>query len=196
MQFGNLVLIEKTFTRENTNPRGQDYDGIKFRRGISKKEGKEGDIEETFTISDKLFNSLQLSTYALSQANLPDNKGVLLMVVEDQDKVKPIAKIMRQQKQRADGTTPVKGRIFSNEFVSQGLIDAGILDPKKIGNQFFALENLTEKFEDRPEHVKGIFQVVVDDTVDASEEEEGQESEQDQAKEEAVPEQQPTQSNF
>jgi len=176
MQFGNLVLIEKTFTRENTNPRGQDYDGIKFRRGISKKEGKEGEIEETFTISDKLFNSLQLSTYALSQANLPDNKGVLLMVVEDQDKVKPIAKIMRQQKQRADGTTPVKGRIFSNEFVSQGLIDAEILDPKKIGNQFFALENLTEKFEDRPEHVKGIFQVVVDETVDTSEEAEGQEN--------------------
>jgi hypothetical protein len=195
MQFGNLVLIEKTFTRENTNPRGQDYDGIKFRRGISKKEGKEGDIEETFTISDKLFNSLQLSTYALSQANIPENGGVLLMVVEDQDKVKPIAKIMRQQKQRADGTTPVKGRIFSNEFVSQGLIDAGILDPKKIGNQFFALENLTEKFEDRPEHVKGIFQVVIDETVDTSGEDEGQEgSEAEQ--EQAATEQQPAQSNF
>ena len=193
MQFGNLVLIEKTFTRENTNPRGQDYDGIKFRRGISKKEGKEGEIEETFTISDKLFDSLQLKTYALSQANLPDNAGVLLMVVEDQDKVKPIAKIMRQQKQRADGTTPVKGRIFSNEFVSQGLIDAGVLDPKKIGNQFLALENLTEKFDDRPDHVKGIFKVVFDDTVDTSGEDEGAEGQQAQ---EAESEQQPAQSNF
>lgn len=194
MQFGNLVLIEKTFTRESTNPRGQDYNGIKFRRNISKKEGKEGEIEETFTISDKLFDSLQLSTYALSQANMPENKGVLLMVVEDQDKVRPIAKIMRQQKQRADGTTPVKGRIFSNEFVSQGLVDCGILDPKKIGNQFLDLENLTEKFEDRPDHVKGIFKIVFDDTVDTTEEDDSTEGAENAT--EQVAEQQPAQSNF
>ena len=122
MQFGNLVLVEKTFTREVNNPRGQDYEGIKFRRFTSNKKSKEGQIEETFTISDKLFDSLQLSTYALSQANLPDKSGVLLLVVEDQDKVKPVAKFLRQQV-KGDGSKPVKGKIFSNEFITEGLVE-------------------------------------------------------------------------
>jgi hypothetical protein len=180
MDFGKLELVEKTFTREVNNPRGQDYSGIKFRRFVSNKKGKEGQLEETFTISDKLFDDLQLSQYALAQANDHEGKRVLLMVVEDQDEVKPVAKFLRQQVKK-DGSKPAKGKMFSNEFVTEGLINYNVLDEKTQDNQYLALEDVGSEFSDMPSVVKGIFKIVKDESVDASTDQEEEATQQEAA---------------
>lgn len=165
MEFGKLELVEKTFVREVNNPRGQDYEGVKFRRFTSNKKGKEGQIEEEFTISDKLFDSLNLGSLALAQANTPQD--VLLLVVDDQEEVKPVAKFMRQSKKK-DGTLQAKGKKFSNSFLVDGLVERGILDEKTQDNQYLALVDVTGEFPDKPSVVHNVYKIVKDDSVDAS----------------------------
>lgn len=168
MEFGKLKVIEKTFNRVVTNPRGQDYEGIKFRRWISEKKVNAGDLEETLTFSDALFNSLDLKNYALAQVDL--EPGVGLLVLDDQVDVEPIAKFMRQSKKQ-DGTVQKKGKTFYNEFLVEALKANGLISPYVEGdestleNQYLALENVTASFSDIPAQVKGVYKIVADDSV-------------------------------
>lgn len=170
MDFKKLKVIDKTFNRVVTNPRGQDYEGIKFRRWVSEKQINAGTLEETLTFSDALFTSLGLDKYALVQVDL--EPGVGIMVVEDQTEVEPIAKFMRQSKKK-DGTVQKKGKTFYNEYLVEALKNAGVIngyvegDESTLENQYLALENVTSSIGDVPEQVKGIYKIVVDDSVDA-----------------------------
>jgi hypothetical protein len=165
LEFGNLEIVEKTFTREGSGPRGQAYDGIKFRRYTTNKKGAEGSIIESFVISNELWNKLNLDTYALTQAKA-DGK-VLLIVLEDQDEVKPHAKFMRRSYKGTNREPLGKGKTFNNDFLTDDLISIGVLDKETHENQYLALEDVTEVYgAGRPAHVKGIYSVVQDTTVD------------------------------
>jgi hypothetical protein len=141
LDFGNISVVEKTFTRTGGVSRKQAYNGIKFRRTASKKGGVEG-IDTFFVVSNHLFEKLGLATNALTQIALPDG-SVGLIVVEDQDKLEPVAKFMRQSK-KTDGTFQKKGKTINNDILRDALIAAGT-------------------------HVKGVYKIVVDATVNAAE---------------------------
>jgi len=164
IQFGNLNVVEKTFSRKDVAPRGQAYEGIKFRRYDSKKAGEES-VQEVFVIADKAFEKLNLETLALAQANF-DGK-VFLLVVEDQDEVEPIAKFMRRSKKR-DGTLQKKGKMFNNTFLKDALIEAGILDGTTRENQYLSLSNVTAEVAGLPSHVSAVYQIEKDATVNAA----------------------------
>lgn len=169
MEFGKLEIVDKTFSRVVNNPRGQNYNGIKFRRWVSDKEGKKGEIEEQFTISEKLFEALKLEDYALTQANT--EQDVLILVVEDQDEVKPVAKFMRRSKKK-DGTPQAKGRFISNTFLTEALVTRKVLDGETMENQYLDLVDVSGNFPDKPTQVKGIYRVVLDTTPIEEEKEE------------------------
>lgn len=78
----------------------------------------------------------------------------MLLVLEDQDEVKPHAKFLRRSFSKADGTPQKKGRMFSNEFLAADLVAAGILKGEELGNQFLALEDITSQVAGLPTHVK------------------------------------------
>ena len=179
LEFGKLEIVEKTFVRENSSPRGQAYNGIKYRRFESTKGKKEAEeagepftpfIDENFTISNNLWDKLKLDTYALTQANTDD--AVLLLVVEDQDEKAPVAKFLRQSTKK-DGTVQKKGKFFSNVFLSEALVAKGVLKADGLENQYLTIgANLKDSFAGVPDHVQGIYQIVVDTTVNAEEDKE------------------------
>lgn len=170
LEFGKLEVVEKTFTRKDVSPRGQSYVGIKFRRYDSKNAVTPG-LKELFVISDKAFESLNLKNYALAEAKYGND--VYLLVVEDQDKVKPEAKFMRQSNKK-DGTVLEKGTIFNNVFMKDDLIAVGVLDATTHENQYLALEETPTA--DLPSVVKAVYKIVKDTSVDASaDQEDGQE---------------------
>jgi hypothetical protein len=163
LQFGNLEVVKKTFTREEVEPRGQAYNGIKFRRYESESKANPG-LKEQFIVSNKAFEELGLKQYALTQANFDGQ--VYLLVVEDQDEVEPAARILRQSIKK-DGTPMKKGKMFSNEFITSGLVENGTLDGTTHENQYLALEK-QEIGEDFPKVVKAAYRLIKDETVDAS----------------------------
>lgn len=174
LQFGDLEVVEKTFTREGGTVRTQAYNGIKFRRYESEKgkkaAEKEGSaftpfIEEQFVISNKAWETLGLENNALTQVK--NGNQVMLLVLEDQDEVKPHAKFLRRSFSKADGTPQKKGRMFSNEFLSADLVAAGILKGEELGNQFLALEDITSQVAGLPAHVKAVYNITVDESVSA-----------------------------
>lgn len=162
LEFGKLEVIKQTFTRKETAPRGQAFDWLKFRRYESESKANPG-TKELFVLSNKAFEILGLETYALTQANFGGN--VYLMVVEDQDETEPAAKILRRSKKK-DGTPLDKGTMFSNDFVKEALEGAGILDATTHDNQYLAL--VKQEVSDLPEVVKAVYQIIKDETVDAS----------------------------
>jgi len=181
MEFGNLNIITQQFTRKVTNPKGQDYEGIKFRRWNAKKAikdeetGKEtGDFEttikETFTFSDKLFESLNLNTYACVHA--VTSNGVFLLIVDDQDEVKPEAKFMRRSTKKT-GEEQGKTGGFSHMFLVEDLTKANILKAGVNGNQYIKLEDAGSEFTGIPSVVHGIYKLDVDTSVEDDEEGEG-----------------------
>lgn len=186
IKFGELEVVEKTFTREGGAVRVQAFNGIKFRRFESKKGKKaaeeEGKVfvpfkEEQFVISNKAWEQLQLENYALTQVK--NGNQVMLLVLEDQDTIKPHAKFARRSFSKADGTPAKKGKFFNNEFLTADLVAAGILKGEELGNQYIAIEDVTSQVEGLPEHVKAVWNLTVDTTVDASADtEEGQEQEE------------------
>lgn len=165
MEFGKLNVVEKTFTREKGVARGQNYSGIKFRRSDSNKKNEEGVVEhsisEQFIISDKLWKELNLDTYALAQA-----EGGILLVLEDKDDVKPAPKFVRQSVKR-DGTKQAKGKMFTNDYLLADLIASGIVKAEEKGNQYLTLTPI--EVSGAPEHVKGVYQIAVDSTVEKDE---------------------------
>ena len=172
IEFGELKVVERTFTREGGATREQEYNGIKFRRYTSKKGAKAAkeagetfapEVEEVFFISNQGWEQLELDRYALTQ--VLNGKQVLLLVLEDQDAMKPEAKFCRQYYNKEDGSPQKKGKIFSNEFLSKDLISAGVLDADKHGNQFIALVDVTKDINGAPSHVKKVFNLVVDSSV-------------------------------
>jgi|NOAtaT_7_FD_contig_41_5704649_length_931_multi_1_in_0_out_0_2 hypothetical protein len=164
LDFGNISVVEKTFTRTGGVSRKQAYNGIKFRRTASKKGGVEG-IDTFFVVSNHLFEKLGLATNALTQIALPDG-SVGLIVVEDQDKLEPVAKFMRQSK-KTDGTFQKKGKTINNDILRDALIAAGTLSADAMGSQFLTLESVAAS--NVPAHVKGVYKIVVDATVNAAE---------------------------
>lgn len=171
INFGELELVEKTFTREGGAVRTQNYNGIKFRRYQStkgKKAAEEAGIaftpftEEQFVISNKAWEALNLDENALAQVKHGSN--VLLLVLEDQDQVKPHAKFCRKQINK-DGSASKKGKMFSNEFLAADLVAAGVLNAEGIGNQFIGLEDVTSSIQGMPAHVKGVYKLVPDTSV-------------------------------
>ena len=175
LDFGKVELVEKTFTREAGIPRGQAFNGIKFRRfestkgkeKVEKEGGKfEPFTEEQFVISNKAFAQLELETYALAEAKA--NGTSYLLVVEDQDKVAPIAKFMRQSMSKKEGKVYAKGKFFSNSILAQNLVENGVLDASKHGNQYLALTDVTAQMSNLPEQVKAVYSVAVDTSVDES----------------------------
>lgn len=165
MDFGKLEIVTKTFDRKAGGAtRGQDYKGIKFRRYVSKRKGKEGQLQEVFVIADELFAGLNLTEFALTQANTPE--AVLLLVVEDQDKLAPVAKFCRQSVSKKDGAKQDKGKSFSNPYLLNALIAKGTIHPEELGSQFLNIVDAFKEMQNVPAHVKGIFKIVVDTTID------------------------------
>lgn len=174
LKFGELKIVEKTFTREPGGVRGQAYDGIKFRRYDSAKGKKAAEeageawepfVEENFNISNKAWGQMGLEEFALIQA--VDEGKVFILVVEDQDAVEPKAKFCRRSISKK-GELVKKGKMFSNEFLMSALVEVNVLDKEKKGNQYLALTDVTKEIADLPEQVKAVFYLVVDDSVDAS----------------------------
>ena len=176
IQFGNIEIVEKTFTRTGGIVRVQQYHGFKYRRALSKRKGDEEDtVREIFVVSNTAYNQMNLDTLALTHAKHGDN--VLLLVLEDQDNLKPPAKIMKR-KMSKEGEPLKKGKSFSNEFLSKDLEDIGVLTPGQMGNQYIAIVDVTQSIGGLPEHVKAVFQLIKDETaVDNGEEEDENESE-------------------
>lgn len=162
LEFGKLQIVERTFTRANSAPRGQAYEGIKFRRYESEA-GGEKSIKELFVISDKAFDLMNLNTLALAQANF--DGATYLLAVEDQDEVEPVAKFMRQSRKK-DGTLLSKTKSFSNEFLQKPLEEQGILDPTTQENQFLSLVDVTTEVTGLPSHVVKVYRLDKDTTVD------------------------------
>lgn len=171
--FGTLEIVEKTFVRKPGEKRGQSFDWIKFRRYMSEKgkdkaekagEKFEPFVDTQFVLSDKAFEKLNIAEYAFTQAKTAN--GVILLVLEDRDDVKPPAKFLRESTKK-DGTASEKGSIFTNTFFEEDLIEKGLLPKEEIGNFFLSLVDVTETYANRPAHVKGVYNVVVDTTVDA-----------------------------
>lgn len=182
LKFGELKIVEKTFTREPGGVRGQAYDGIKFRRYDSTKGKKAAEdagekwepfIEENFIISNKAWAQMGLEEFALIQA--VDEGKVFLLVAEDQDEVEPKAKFCRRSISKK-GELVKKGKMFSNEFLMSALVEAGVLDKEKKGNQYLALTDVTKEIADRPDQIKAIFYLVVDESVDATQDNEEEET--------------------
>lgn len=180
LEFGKLEIVNKTFTRESGKPRGQGYDGIKFRRAETKKANSEG-IDEKFIISDAAFEKLNLTNLALTQAKI--DGSVLLLVLEDVEGAVPAAKFLRQSTKK-DGSKQKKGKFFSNDFLTADLIETGVLKAEEQGNQYLALNDVTSEVNGLPSHVKAVYQITADTTVDASaDEEETEEAEEVEADE-------------
>lgn len=183
LEFGNLEIVEKTFTRENVSPRGQAYDGIKFRRFESSKGRKAAEeageeftpqIETQFIISNSAFEKLNLTEYAITEAKI-DGK-VLLLVVEDQDEVAPVAKFLRQSYVKKTGEKSKKGKMFSNPIMEEHLTQVGVLSQDK-GNQYLSLTPV--ELSGAPAVVKAAYEIGVDTSVDASKDDEGQDETSD-----------------
>lgn len=168
LEFGKLNIEEKTFTRKESKPHGQAYDGIKFRKYKSEK-NKVEETRDKFIISDKAFDKLNLETLALAQASFGGQ--VYLLVVEDQDKVKPEATMVRVRSKQ-DGTKLKKGKTFTSEFLVEELIKASILVGDHLGNQYLSLTDVTSEVTELPEVVKQIFTVAIDTTVNAEDDKE------------------------
>jgi hypothetical protein len=182
LKFGELKIVEKTFTREPGGVRGQAYDGIKFRRYDSAKGKKAAEeagetwtpfVEENFIVSNKAWAQMSLEEFALIQA--VDEDKVFILVVDDQDQVEPKAKFCRRSVSK-DGKLVKKGKMFSNEFLTSALVEANILDKEKKGNQYLTITDVTKEVADRPDQVRAIFYLVVDESVDATQDTEEQET--------------------
>lgn len=179
-QFGDLQVVEKTFTREAGAVRTQAYNGIKFRRYTTKKGEKEAleagkvfvpFVEETFYISNAAYALLNLEENALTQTIAPDGSVILLAVTDnDEQGVKP--KFMRRSFSKADGTPAKKGKMFSNEFLSEPLVKSGVLDGVVHGNQYLSLQAVD--IAGAPAEVKGAYMLVKD--VSVSEEADAEET--------------------
>lgn len=182
MDFNQFEVVERTFSRKKGAVRGQDYEGLKFRRYISNKAGSEGQKQETLTFSDKMWSHLDLDNFACTQANTPD--GVFLLVVEDQDKVKPVAKFCRQSFNE-DGTKQGKGKSFSNPFLVNALIEKKVLDAETMENQYLSLVDTTAETANLPSNVKGVYRFVIDENVDAGVD--ADEKEEEEASAQATP---------
>jgi hypothetical protein len=172
INFGDLEVVEKTFTREGGAVRTQSYNGIKFRRYDSNKGKKDAEaegkefvpfVEEQFIISNKAWADLNLETYALTQA-----KGGLLMVLEDQEEVKPVAKFLRTSITK-EGKPQKKGKMFSNEFLVADLVETGAITATEKRNHYLKLVDVSAQVQGMPDHVKGVYQLVEDDTISAQE---------------------------
>jgi len=169
VDFGSLEIVEKTFTREGGAVRVQNFKGIKFRRYESKKGAKDAAeegkaftpfVEEQFVVSKAAWDALNLEENALAQV-----KGGLLLVLADQDEVKPHAKFLRKSFTKADGVAQKKGKMFFNEFLTADLIESGALKAEVLGNQFLKLEDVTSSVSGLPSHVSGVYKLVVDDSI-------------------------------
>jgi hypothetical protein len=174
IKFGDLEVVEKTFTREGGAVRTQAYTGIKFRRYESEKgkkaaqeEGKEfvPFMEEQFVISNKAWEQLGLEENALLQTK--KGNQVILLSLADSDNVKPAPKFLRRSFAKVDGAPQKKGKMFSNEFLTADLVSAGVIDATKLGNQYIALQDVTSQVADLPSHVKGAY-MLVDESIDAA----------------------------
>lgn len=172
LEFGNLTIVEKTFTREPGAVRGQAYDGLKFRRYESNKGKKAAEEEgkafvpfkeEEFIVSNKVWLALNLEEFALVQAKKDDK--VFILVVEDQAEIEPVAKFCRRSETK-DGSLSKKGRKFNNEFLMNDLISVGVLDKEKLGNQYLALADVTKEITGLPSVVKSVHLVEIDKNVD------------------------------
>lgn len=181
LEFGNLEIVEKTFTREGGATREQAYHGVKFRRyesEIGKKTFEAENpgqtfvphVKEQFIVSNTVFEKFGLEDNALTQAKF--GVKVFLLVVEDQDAVKPEAKILRRSFNKADKTPLDKGKMFSNDFLSADLIEIGVLDKDQHGNQYLSVKDVSAEVTGLPAHVKAVYEIGKDSTVDASKDEE------------------------
>lgn len=175
INFGELEIVEKTFTRESGAVRTQAYNGIKFRRYESTKGKKAAEeegrefipfTEEQFVISNKAWEQLGLEENALTQVK--SGNSVMLLALADQDEVKPHAKFLRRSFSKASNEPQKKGKMFSNEFLSADLVAAGILDGEKHGNQYLALTDVTSQIAGLPSHVKAVYSLSIDSAVDVS----------------------------
>lgn len=184
LEFGKLEIVEKTFTREAGAVRTQAYNGIKFRRSESNK-GKKAAIEtgvdfvpslsEQFFLSNAAFAKLGIIEFALTEAKIGNQ--VLLMVLEDKDDLNPPAKFCRQSVNK-DKTLAKKGKMFSNEFLMKDLEAVGVLKAGELGNQYLALTEVTAEISGLPTHIKAVYNVTVDTTVDADSDDEDQAEEE------------------
>ena len=174
LEFGSLEIVEKTFTRTAGAVRGQNYTGLKFRRATSNKNEVEA-IDEKFTFSNEAFEKLNLDNLALTQAKI--NGQVLLLVLEDIEGAVPPAKFVKQSVKK-DGTPQKKGKFFNNDFLVSDLVSVGVLKPEVHGNQYLALTDVTAEITGLPAHIKAVYAISIDTTVDASKDvEEAEETE-------------------
>lgn len=178
LDFGNLEKVEKTFTRATGSPKGQNWDGIKFRRFLSNKGSKAAReageefqpfVESKFTISEKAFNELNLSENGLIEYR-DKNTGKVYLILTDEEN----AQFMKGRKSK-DGTPTNKTKDFTNTVMEGHLVDAGIISADEQKSFFLSLNK--EDAEGAPSYVKGVYELAVDaDGSDDSDEDQGQDS--------------------
>lgn len=171
ISFGKLNQVNKTYVKTNVTARGQNYEGIKFRRALSEagkdeaeKEGKEfkAFLEEKFVFSNKLSEKLKLTENGFieftdgprdAEGNLLKVEQVYMVLVNDEHDG---CKILKSTSKGAKKSLSIKAPVLTAD-----LIEAGLLDKDKVGNQYLTLVE-EERPSDTPEFVIALYKVVVD----------------------------------
>ncbi len=180
LEFGKLSQVTKTYNKEQGILRGQNFEGIKFRRAESSagkdKAEKAGDafeafLEEKMVFSNKLAEKLGLTTTGFIQFNdgTRDAEGaitkvtdVYFMHVEDTHEE---CKLLKNTSKGAKKSLSIKAPILFAD-----LIAAGVIDATKVGNQYLTL--VPTEVAGSPADVKGWYKVVVDVSVLETEDDE------------------------
>lgn len=124
----DLKAVKKSYTKTST--KNQSFNELKFRRAI-----KNGAPEGLFTISQKIWEKLDLDNYGLIHLVMTEEgevTNVVIGVVNNEDAV--FVKETKRTKEKGS-----KGKSFKNVFLESALIDAGQLDKDEMGNQFLKL---------------------------------------------------------
>jgi hypothetical protein len=185
ISFGKLNKVNKTYEKEKGIARGQNYEGIKFRRAESfagqeaaEKAGKEfkPEIEGKFIFANKLASGLKLAENGFIEftdgqrdedGNITKVESVYLALVNDKhDDVKILKSTTKGDKK----SLSVKVGVLEKD-----LVEAGVLDGAKLGNQYLTL--VAEPASDMPDYIQALYKVVPDTSVVEGEEEEGESEE-------------------
>lgn len=187
IDFGKLDQVKKTYEKESAGPRGQNYEGLKFRRSLSKagkalaeKEGREfsPEVQEILVFSNKIAEKLDLANTGFiefadgqrdEEGKLTKVEKVFLAHLDDEHED---CKILKSTSKGEKKSLNVKlGVMFGH------LVEAGILDGEKMGNQYLSLVK-EDEVQNLPDFIKGLYRVVVDTSVNEAEVEEEEEEEE------------------
>lgn len=174
LNFSNFKPVATGNTRENVHfTKGQSFN-FKFKKFISKKEGKVKE-ETNFTISDKLFDSLGLETKGLIELVSPE--GVSYLGVVDSDN----AVFLRNRKSLKEGN--VKGKKFKSTIFEKALSEQGIINLDLVGTTQKLDLKLAEGSEsavvgegDKAIQTYGIYEIIKAENAELTEDEKAEDA--------------------